>query len=286
MTSRFEQHEAIPIPACNLGHTTTPRYKWNKDGFDYLQCPTCGLIWVSPQLTDRAVAQIYASSFKSKQQAHERPTNFLAYRSRLRRLAPFRQYSRLLDVGCFTGNFLLAAQADGWRDVEGTEVSTPAVEFARSAYGLNIHEGDLGSLDLPLDAYDVVTLSDVIEHVSDPLSTMQRAYQLLRPGGVLYMDTPHVISLPYFALKQQWSVFFPWHRTLFTARSMRTALTQAGFHIDHLSTVGLLPFSTFNAWQAYMAESSIQHTSAIAQTSFVRQHRNRLRPLAGSETCQ
>ena len=271
--------EAIPVFTCNLGHVSEPVHLWNKDGFDYVQCPTCGLIWVSPQLTDNAVAEIYASGFKSKQQAHERPTNFLAYRSRLRRLAPYRQFSRLLDVGCFTGNFLLAAQADGWHNVEGTEVSAPAVEFARTVHGLTVHEGDLGSLNLPLAAYDAVTLSDVIEHVSNPLKTIQRAYQLLRSGGILYIDTPHVTSIPYFVLKQRWNVFFPWHRMLFTERSMRIALTQAGFQIDHLSTVGLLPFNTFNAWQAYINESSIQHTSAIAQTSLIRRHRNRLRPL-------
>ena len=60
---------------------------------------------------------------------------------------------------------------------------------------------------------------------------------------------------------------------------MRIALKQTGFQIDHLSTVGVLPFNTFNAWQAYKNESSIQHASAIAQTSFIRLHRNRFRPL-------
>ena len=271
--------EAIPVFTCNLGHLSKPVHLWNKDGFDYLQCQTCGLIWVTPQLTDNAVAEIYASGFKSKQQAHERPTNFLAYRSRIRRLAPYRQFSRMLDVGCFTGNFLLAAQADGWQQVEGTEVSEPAIHFARMENGLTVHQGDLLTLKLPLDAYDAITLSDVIEHVSDPLATLQCVHELLRPGGVLYLDTPHVTSIPYFALKQRWSVFFPWHRMLFTERSMRIALTQAGFRIVHLRTVGLLPFSTFNAWQAYKNESSIQHAGAIAQTSFIRRHRNGLRPI-------
>jgi 2-polyprenyl-3-methyl-5-hydroxy-6-metoxy-1,4-benzoquinol methylase len=271
--------EATPIFTCNLGHTSTPVYLWNKDGFDYLRCPTCGLIWVNPQLTDSAVAKIYASGFKSKQQAHERPTKFLAYRSRLRRLAPYRQFSRLLDVGCFTGNFLLAAHADGWQDVEGTEVSSPAVEFARTVNNLTVHQGDLDSLDLPPGAYDAVTLSDVIEHVSNPFKTIQRAHQLLRSGGVLYMDTPHTTSIPCFILKQRWSVFFPWHRMLFTERSMRIALTQAGFQIDHLSTVGVLPFNTFNAWQAYATESSIQQPSTITHTSFIRQNRDKLRPV-------
>ena len=142
-----------------------------------------------------------------------------------------------------------------------------------------MYEGDLISLDLPLASYDAVTLSDVIEHVSDPLGTMKRAFQLLRAGGVLYMDTPHVASLPYFILKQRWSVFFPWHRNLFTERSMRIALTQAGFQISHVSTIGILPLNTFNAWQAYLSESSIQHASVLTQTSIIRQHRDKLRPL-------
>ncbi|MDX1993558.1 MAG: class I SAM-dependent methyltransferase [bacterium] len=270
---------ARPVTRCHLGHSAAPLHVWDKDGFGYYRCPQCGLLWVSPQLTDESVAQIYSSGFKSKHATRPRPANFLAYRPRLQRLAHYRSTGRLLDVGCFTGHFLLAAQAAGWAQVEGTEISTPAVEYARAQYGLTVHEGDLTTLNLPHDHYDAVTLSDVIEHVRDPLATIQQVHRILRPGGVLYIDTPHVTSLPYALYKQAWSVFFPWHRTYFSARNMRLALEQSGYRVRYLAAVGVLPFNRHNAWEAYQASSSVQpRVSGLKSKSFIQRYRDVLRP--------
>ena len=270
---------AVPIPHCNLGHTTPPQHLWDKDGFGYYHCTECGLVWVSPQLTDDSVAQIYASAFGDKLSTRQNPTNFVAYQSRLKQLHPYRQTNRLLDVGCFTGNFLLAAQESSWEQVEGTEISQPAVEYARNERGLTVHHGDLTTLDLPHNAYDVVTLSDVIEHVSDPLATIRSVHQLLRPGGAIYMDTPHFRSVPYFILRDQWSVFFPWHRTYFSVNNMRLALEDAGFAVKHIQAVGVLPFNRFNAWRAYQSAQKIQPDSGLKNASFVKRYKNYLRPL-------
>jgi SAM-dependent methyltransferase len=269
--------EAIHI-GCNLGHTIPPDHLWDKDGFGYYRCPTCHLVWVSPQLTDVSVAHIYQQMFKGKLQAYPRPTSFLPYRARLRNLHLYKKYGRLLDVGCFSGNFLLAAQADGWEHPEGTEISTLAVQYARSEYGFNVHEGDLLTLDLPSDFYDAITLSDVIEHVSDPLKTIQRIYTLLRPGGVLYMDTPHFNSFPRWILGKEWNVFFPWHRTYFSASNMKTALVMAGFHVKKVSAVGVLPFSRFNAWKAYKADTPAP-SKTVAANTVIQANKGKLQPL-------
>lgn len=269
--------EAVEI-GCNLGHDAPPIHLWDKDEFGYYRCPECGLVWVNPQLTDESVAHIYAKGFTSKLKSKPHPTNFLAYRRPLKRLAPYRQYSRLLDVGCFTGHFLLAAREAGWQQVEGTEISSQAIEYAREQYHLTLHEGDLLSLDLPSDAFDAVTLFDVIEHVSDPLGTLRRVYQLLRPGGVLYLDTPHFTSLPRFLFNKEWSVFFPWHRTYFSANNMSLALEQCGFRVRDLRAVGIFPLSRFNAWQSYQAADAIRAAPAPQKHTWIRQHRNTLRP--------
>lgn len=263
---------------CNLGHKEIPTLLWKKDSFDYLSCPICGLVWVDPQLTNESVAEIYRQTFVDKLDAHPRPTSFLAYKSRLHMLHPYNRSGRLLDVGCFSGNFLLAAQAAGWKNIEGTEISTPAIEHARTKYGLTIHEGDLLELNLPQNYYDAITLSDVIEHVSDPLQTLNRIYTLLRPGGVLYMDTPHFNSVPRWILGKEWNVFFPWHRTYFSASNMKLALEIAGYRAIKIQTVGILPFSRFDAWKDY--RSSLQkHVLTAAKKPSRHRIKNLLRPI-------
>lgn len=269
--------EAVEILNCNLGHQIDPQILWEKDGFAYCRCPECGLVWVNPQLTDDSVAKIYAAGFKSKLSARDRPQNFRAHRSVLRRIALYKQLDRLLDVGCFTGNFLLAAQEAGWAGVEGTEISTLAIDFARSKYSLEIHEGDLTTLELD-GKYDVVTLSDVIEHVSDPAATLRVVHAILRPGGLLYMDTPHFFSIPYLYFGKAWSVFFPWHRHYFSVNNMRVALEDAGFRIKSIRSVGILPFSRFSAWKAYKSENAIQPTVSLKNHSLVNRYRDQLRP--------
>jgi len=271
--------DAIPIVQCNLGHTSQPKHLWDKDGFGYYRCPECGLAWVSPQLTDNSVSQIYATIFSNKHSKHQRPSNFSAYAPVLKKLRPYRQNNQLLDVGCFTGNFLLAAREQDW-DVEGTEISESAIAYAQAEYGLKIHLGDLTSLDLPENYYDAVTLSDVIEHVSDPLETIQKIHKILRPGGILYMDTPHFFSIPYLAFKQDWNVFFPWHRTYFSVSNMQYALENSGFQVQQIEAIGVLPMHRFNAWRAYQAaKDTPSKMDSIKRPSFIKKYKNILRPI-------
>lgn len=265
---------------CNLGHLESPRLLWSKNGFDYLQCPACKLVWVNPQLTDQSVERIYHTIFGSKFVSNPLPNNFIAYKARLNGLKKYKQFGRLLDVGCFTGNFLLAAKNAGWENVEGTEISRPAVEYARQNNSLVVYEGDLLTLDLPEEYFDAITLSDVIEHVSDPLATMKKIHKILRPGGVLYMDTPHFNSIPQWFFGKDWSVFFPWHRTYFSAKNMNLALKMAGFKVKKLQTVGILPFSKFNAWDHYQLSliSSLKQNETSKNTRN-QMYRDLLRPV-------
>jgi 2-polyprenyl-3-methyl-5-hydroxy-6-metoxy-1,4-benzoquinol methylase len=263
---------------CNLGHKENPRILWTKGDFNYLRCPICGLVWVDPQLTDVSVAKIYQQTFKGKLDIHPRPTNFLAYKARLNILQPYNRMGRLLDVGCFTGNFLLAAQFEGWTNVEGTEISLPAVSYARTQYDLTIHEGDLQNLELPENYYDAITLSDVIEHVGDPVQTLKRVYSLLRPGGVLYIDTPHFNSLPRLILGKDWSIFFPWHRTYFSASNMKLALETVGYNVVKIQTVGILPFSRFDPWKSYKSRLHTHVSTEDVKPSSSR-IKNLLRPI-------
>jgi 2-polyprenyl-3-methyl-5-hydroxy-6-metoxy-1,4-benzoquinol methylase len=276
--------KAVQTARCKLGHTDEPSLLWTKNGFRYLQCPSCKLVWVDPQLTDESVAQIYATIFQNKLEPAS-PTNFSAYIGVLKQLAPYNTTGRLLDVGCFTGKFLLAAQADGWTHAEGTEISASAITYARETWGLTIHHGDLLTLDLKPNYYDAITLFDVIEHVSDPLSTLKRIAGLLRPGGVLYMNTPHVNSIPRMLLDKQWSVFFPWHRHYFSAAAMHQALAKSGFTVKRMDSLGIMPFSTYDAWKAYRKTTTVQEKtnrpflSRVKENPLVRRHRDSLRTI-------
>ncbi|WP_227499957.1 bifunctional 2-polyprenyl-6-hydroxyphenol methylase/3-demethylubiquinol 3-O-methyltransferase UbiG [Synechococcus sp. PCC 7335] len=135
----------------------------------------------------------------------------------------------LLDVGCGTGDFLRAAKRAQW-DVTGTELAKTAVQTANQKTNNSVLEGDILSLDLPVDSYDLVTSYHVIEHLIDPVGMLHRCYQLLSSQGVLFVETPNIGSLGARIRGPKWShIIPPEHIVYFSSDSLRHALQEAGF---------------------------------------------------------
>jgi SAM-dependent methyltransferase len=102
------------------------------------------------------------------------------------------------------------------------------VEHARSRLRLDVREGTFD--DVPLDAgpFDVVSMNDVIEHVTDPQEMLRRAAAMLRPGGILYLVTPDVCSLSARILRGRWWGFRPAHLYYFSVATLGQMLERAG----------------------------------------------------------
>lgn len=134
----------------------------------------------------------------------------------------------LLDVGCGNGEFLLRMRATGWQ-VEGIDPDPAAVDLARRA-GLTVEEGTLTTIAPRVDRYDAITLSHVIEHVHDPLATLRACHAALRPGGVIWIDTPNIDAQGHHRFGRDWFPLEPpRHLAIFTRTSLRSLLERAGF---------------------------------------------------------
>ena len=84
-------------------------------------------------------------------------------------------------------------------------------------------------------SFDVCVLADVIEHTRDPMATMLRAWELLKPGGTLFLATPSLDSWSGRLMRQRWMEFKPEHLFYFDERTVRTLLLAAGFTDVHVS---------------------------------------------------
>jgi 2-polyprenyl-3-methyl-5-hydroxy-6-metoxy-1,4-benzoquinol methylase len=234
----------VRCPIC--GQRTREVDLWTKNSFRYVRCVNCGLIYINPQLSDETVAEIYSNVLYD--QKSERLDLLLPtlgrYKSRLlKKFERFRKTGNLLDVGCFKGFFLCSASRRGWRTF-GTEVSEPATRFAREKLGQQVERGELLNMPRLEDCdFDVVTLFDVIEHLSRPDLYLKKAHHLLRKGGLLYMETPNFNALPRFVLGKRWTVFNSLHRFYFTPGTMAQILQKVGFENVKIHTVGFLPLS-------------------------------------------
>jgi 2-polyprenyl-3-methyl-5-hydroxy-6-metoxy-1,4-benzoquinol methylase len=120
-----------------------------------------------------------------------------------------------------------AARTGGWT-VVGTEVAQGAAEAVRSE-GFDVHLGELAEVDLDEESFDVISLVEVLEHVNDPAGLIHDAKRLLRPGGAVYVTTPHGRGISARVLGDRWSaVAPPEHLQIFSVRGLETALARAG----------------------------------------------------------
>ena len=98
---------------------------------------------------------------------------------------------RILDVGCGGGLFLKKVRDLG-ADVLGVELDNRRAAYCMSKHSLDIVRCPIESHHWKQfgGAFDFVTLWDVVEHVNFPLATVRAASELLKPGGILVLDTP------------------------------------------------------------------------------------------------
>lgn len=236
-------------------------FSWfcQKNPYDLWRCQNCALLFVYP-LPDPT--KIYSADYFSAATAgfgyidYDQdklpmiPT-FKKYLSLLKQLAPDR--GKLLDIGAATGFFVQLAKEEGWQ-AEGVEISDYAAGLGRSR-GLNIMTGTVTDLSLPANSYDAVTMLDVVEHLTDPLTTLKNVYKILNPGGVMLINTPDASSLVAKLLGKNWHLLVPpEHLHYFNMRNLSRLLAGNGFEVTFTGRIGKkftleYIFKTLYHWQ-------------------------------------
>ena len=93
-----------------------------------------------------------------------------------------------------------------------------------------MHVGDFLALDLPPDAYDLVTMFHVIEHFDDPSAAVAKCHGLLRDGGVLVMETPNWRGIGALVRGSRWShIVPPEHLNYFGPAALSGLALRGGF---------------------------------------------------------
>jgi SAM-dependent methyltransferase len=108
---------------------------------------------------------------------------------------------KALELGSAHGGFVALLRWAGF-DATGLELSPWLVDYARRTFDVPMLTGPLEDQSLPAGSLDVIALMDVLEHLPDPVGTMRRCLDLLKPDGILVIQTPRYPEAMTFAEMQ------------------------------------------------------------------------------------
>jgi len=211
--------------------------------FGLLRCGGCGLV-VDPAIFQSGAAE--ALNEEAFGEAYDTGRSFWvrsfeAVKNR-RYLANLRRAGvtggRLLEVGVGRGSFLAAAREAGF-EVEGCDLSASLCRRVQQATGITVHNMSLEQL--PQDAYDVVAMHHVLEHVADPVGFLCAARERLKPGGVLHVAVPNVGC--WEARLRGWNSYEPYHVLYFDPHTLVRAINASGCRLVQVRT-----FEAFSVW--------------------------------------
>lgn len=203
---------AFRITDANYGHTAA-----------IYRCDACGFL-ECPEIHDPLD---FYESMEDEGYEHSAPARALQARMLLRNLSPYLTMPNpgLLDIGAGSGILVEEAKAAGFR-AEGVEPSV-WLQTRAANKGLTVHRGVLPHPDVR-PPYDVVTLVDIVEHVTDPVALLRNAREMMAEDGVGLLVTPDVNSLAAHLLGWKWWHYRVAHVGYFNRKTLGLALAEAG----------------------------------------------------------
>jgi 2-polyprenyl-3-methyl-5-hydroxy-6-metoxy-1,4-benzoquinol methylase len=237
-----QMHEAKEVVHCETcGETFAKKYRdvrahYSDGFFTVMRCSRCDLLYISPRLTSEY------REFCYREEKHlvewflrsEASTRLLADQV-LNMFAQFDcQGGDLLEIGCGIGTFLSVAGQRGFQ-VTGVELNKHTAQYAAKTH--RIFQGDFQKIDFRQEIFDVVVMEQTLEHMGNPLQVLQKAYGLLRKGGLIYVGVPRIdwmiLASDYF-LNRKGEAGELWspedHLYYYSSRALNKLFTTAGFY--------------------------------------------------------
>jgi len=197
--------------------------------FSIHQCSNCHLGQTLPRLRKRKIPQIYNRYYAIHNKSPEQVANSVSSSNKIIRwLCGTDNVAHLyanpgenvLDIGSGSGVSLLEIhnlKAVGF----GVEPDPSAQAISKKLGLKNVFEGEITQNPFPSTKFNLVTASQVIEHVLDPVSFVQTAKRKLKPKGKIIISTPNLDSLARKALGHKWLHWHvPFHQNYFTLKSL------------------------------------------------------------------
>lgn len=244
----FKSFVSIECPACGNNKFS---FEFEKIGFKYVSCQVCSTLFVNPRPPFEVLTEFYSKSPSTSFWVNE----FFKPVTEVRRDKIFKpraeHISKLFenknwtvgDIGAGFGLFLeelKKIRPDSY--YIAIEPSTEMSDICRDK-GLDVYCTCLEDLKGMDGCFDLLTAFELLEHLYDPLTFLEKVHSLLKPGEYLFCTTLNGKGFDILLLwKRSKSVTPPHHLNFFNPMSIRLLFQRSGFEIEEISTPGKLDY--------------------------------------------
>jgi 2-polyprenyl-3-methyl-5-hydroxy-6-metoxy-1,4-benzoquinol methylase len=217
----------------------------SKNNFEVIECKKCQFKHIVPIPTEEELVKVYEDEYYSV----EKPLYIermkedsewwnLSYDDRYDSFEEFldKNNRRILDIGSGPGLFLNRGKERGW-EVTGIEPSKQAFEYSSKKLGLNIYNMFLNEdTKNDIGRFDVIHMSEVLEHVPNPKGLLNIALEKLNANGLICIVVPNDYNPFQNSLRDAcgydpWWVAPPHHINYYNFESLTRLLEKVGFKV-------------------------------------------------------
>ncbi|MCX7918585.1 MAG: class I SAM-dependent methyltransferase [bacterium] len=237
-----------PCCICQDNEKYPPHPLYSIPGKLVVECPHCGLVYVNGTFQEEIIEHYggHEDIYELNREIFDR-----TFINRLKKIERLKKTNgkTVLDVECGFGYFLNVAKQHGWV-CYGVDISRYAAEFAKKQFDIQIQVASVHSAEFPKEFFDVVTMFNILEHLSEPVHSLQQIADWIKPDGLLVIETPSEDSLIHsfhrfiyklsmgkitYANTMYGTKYGHWY--VFNKKNIRMILEKMGFSIRHIEQI-------------------------------------------------
>lgn len=215
---------------CILCNSDNFKVLYKENTWQVVKCTKCGLV-----KTEREKEEIKKDYHRDEEYLSSEKQFRNIFSKRLEIIKKFvSKKGRVVDIGSSTGVLLKLFKDEGW-EVLGIEPSESAKYAVKK--GIEVINKKFEEINLPKNKYDVVILNHTLEHMDNPLKVLEKVYEILKKGGIIFIDVPNFGSLSSLVFRKRFSFLLPEeHNFHFTKDSLSKLLEKSNFKVIYSET--------------------------------------------------
>jgi len=143
--------------------------------------------------------------------------------------------ANILELGYAAGGWLLSMSGLGYRNLYGHDIEANSMNAPHlMSTGIHVIGGDFLQAQLPDSSFDCIRLEHVLEHLLRPGEVLGKCYELLKPGGILVINSPCIDSWALRMSLTGYPLFLPLHLYHHTPKSATLLFESAGFEVINI----------------------------------------------------